>query len=51
MGYRQLLSRPRTQEELQAYAHAKGYKKGWVFHRMQEQARQFGHGASDREVA
>jgi len=51
MGYRQLLSRPRTQEELQAYAHAKGYKKGWVFHRMQEQARQFGHGAPDREVA
>ena len=51
MGYRELLSRPRSAEELRAYAKDRGYKAGWVFHRMQEQARQFGHGGPDREVA
>jgi superfamily II DNA or RNA helicase len=51
MGYRQLLSKPRTEAELQAYARAKGYKAGWVHYRLVEQAQQFGHGAPDREVA
>lgn len=51
MGYRQLLAKRRTQEELEAYAMHHKYKRGWVHYRMIEQAQQFGHGAPDREEA
>ena len=42
LGYRQFLAKKRTRAEMQAYAEAKGYKRGWVFHRMQEQEELFG---------
>jgi superfamily II DNA or RNA helicase len=37
MSYRRFLSRPRTEAELTAYAEARGYKRGWVWHRLSEQ--------------
>jgi DNA repair protein RadD len=38
MPYRTFLSKPRTEQELRAYAVAHDYKPGWVWHRLQEQA-------------
>jgi len=37
LPYRTFLSKPRTERELRAYAQAHGYKRGWVWHRLQEQ--------------
>ena len=46
LSYGRLLSKPRSEAELQAYATDRGYKRGWVHHRLQEQAVKFGHGGS-----
>lgn len=40
MSYRELVAEQRTEAELRAYAIEKGYKLGWVWHRMQEQREQ-----------
>lgn len=45
MSYRSLVGRPRTEQELRAYAAAHGYKPGWVWHRLQDQQLKFGPGA------
>ena len=37
MPYRRFLARPRSERELRAYAEARGYKEGWVWHRLREQ--------------
>ena len=37
MSFRTLMSQPRTEAELRAYAQARGYKPGWVYYRLQEQ--------------
>jgi DNA repair protein RadD len=37
MPYKQFVSEPRSEEELRIYAQHRGYRKGWVFHRLQEQ--------------
>jgi DNA repair protein RadD len=42
LSYGQLLRVRRTEEELQAYAKAKGYRPGWVWHKLQEQNLKFG---------
>jgi DNA repair protein RadD len=39
MRYRELMAVPRSEMELRAYARAHGYKAGWVWHRLMEQAR------------
>ena len=36
-SYRQFVAEPRSEVLLRAYAQARGYKPGWVFHRLQEQ--------------
>jgi superfamily II DNA or RNA helicase len=38
MTYRQMLQSRLTEAELRAFAQANGYKSGWVFHRLREQA-------------
>ena len=38
MRYRELIAKPRSEMELRAYARAHGYKPGWVYHRLLEQA-------------
>jgi len=35
--YRQFLSAPRTERELRVYAAHRGYRSGWVWHRLREQ--------------
>lgn len=37
MPYGRFISQPRTEREIRAYAAARGYKPGWVWHRLQEQ--------------
>ena len=37
MPYARFMSEHRTERELRAYAEARGYKPGWVWHRLQEQ--------------
>jgi hypothetical protein len=37
MSYRQVISTRLSAVELQAYAALRGYKKGWVWHRLQAQ--------------
>jgi hypothetical protein len=37
MSYRELVAEQRTEAELRAYAAERGYKRGWIWHRMQEQ--------------
>jgi DNA repair protein RadD len=37
MPYRRFLARPRTERELRAYAEVRGYRPGWVWHRLREQ--------------
>jgi superfamily II DNA or RNA helicase len=41
MTYRQLLSKPRTEAELAAYARAHNYKSGWVWWKLKEQEETF----------
>jgi len=45
LTYTQLLKHRRTEEELRAYAKARGFKPGWVWHRLQEQKQKFSTGA------
>jgi hypothetical protein len=45
LTYSQLLHHRRTEEELWAYAQAHGYRPGWVFYKLKEQAEKFGPGA------
>ena len=40
MPYGQFIAETRTEEELQVYAKSHGYKKGWVYYRIQEQRAQ-----------
>jgi DNA repair protein RadD len=37
MSFREMASKPRSQAELHEFARARGYKPGWVWHRLQEQ--------------
>ena len=37
MPYGRFISQSRTEREIRAYAAARGYKPGWVWHRLQEQ--------------
>lgn len=37
MPYRRFLAQPRSERELRVYAEARGYKPGWVWHRLREQ--------------
>lgn len=37
LPYREFVRTPRSERELRAYAKAHGYKRGWVWHRLQEQ--------------
>jgi DNA repair protein RadD len=50
-NYYSFLSKPRTEAELRAFAEARNYKSGWVYHQLQDQqrARQSAHsGVVDR---
>jgi DNA repair protein RadD len=37
MSFREMASKTRTEAELQEFASARGYHRGWVWHRLQEQ--------------
>jgi DNA repair protein RadD len=37
MNYREFISRPRSHTELHEFARARGYARGWVWHRLKEQ--------------
>jgi hypothetical protein len=37
MSFHEMASKTRTEAELQEFASARGYHRGWVWHRLQEQ--------------
>ncbi len=41
----------RSEAQVRAYGKAKGYKSGWVWHFMQDQAIRFGHGGAMEDAA
>ena len=41
-GNRNFMAHPRTDREFEIYRQAHGYKKGWVWHALRQQAETFG---------